>query len=308
MKAMFLTFTTILFIMVVPLSISAQDTQTEKKVNPAADWSILSMIPNETEIVIHLNAKKLNATGIVEKMLRKKGKWDQVVAIGAVMEQLTGTNLLTGIDDVFLFGRIDEKEKGGIVIKGNLAPERLITLAKVNKRYQEFQQDGHTIYGWYDKKDERMKYGAFSSVNTLVIWNSESALHKSLEAYRQPDKRADYKKVPQIIPTGFDDAILWGLMVPQENHHFDHLQTEAVSMMIGSNGDQFDIHFSMAMKSEEAAKQAVKVIEGLQSLAMLQKFEKNLADIAGGAQTGVQSQKVTLGLSLPMPIVLDLIK
>jgi len=308
MKFLFSILTAVLIIIGGPFSLSAQEAQDEKSVTSAGDLSVLSMFPSETEIVIHLNAKKLNATGMVEKVLTKKGKWDQVVAIGAVMEQLTGTNLLTGIDEVFLFGRIDEKENGGIVLKGNLVPEKLITLAKANERYQEIQKDGHSIYGWFDKKDKRMKYGAFFGESTLAIWNSEETFKGSLEAYHQPDKRADYKKVPQIIPAGADNAILWGLMVPQENHHLDPLQIKAASVMIGSNEERFDIHLCLVMQSDEAAKQAVNVFEGLQSLAMLQKVELKLAEIASGAQTGIQSQTATLRLSFPMSILLDLIK
>lgn len=181
---------------------------------PAAEGA-LSLVPKDSEVVIGIHARQILDSELFTKLAASV---PQLNAGVAVVQNLTGVNVLTDIDNIVLFGNIADRETGGAIIEGRINAQKLLLLLQSAPSYKAVTAaDGRTAYAWYDEREKRMKFGMFLDNGGVAVWNSQAAMDASLAVLK--DAASSFAASPdaKLIPGDAEKTAIWLVLVNRQN-------------------------------------------------------------------------------------------
>lgn len=150
--------------------------------SPARAAGVLDLAPADSEIVARVDVKKVVNSRLFALALEIEGK-EAADAKLKILKNLTDLDVYKDIDEVALFGRIDDDESMAIVARGRFNQEKLLDLVRLNGTYKTRQENGLTIHSWVDDGN---KQACFLPDNLLVVAGSEVAIQGVLNTRSNP--------------------------------------------------------------------------------------------------------------------------
>lgn len=166
----------------------------------------IDLVHRDVEVVAHLNVRAIIDSdlgqGIIDRANRRK------VESGAqAIEALSGTNLLTDVSEALIFGMVGRDDSIGLALEGKFDEEKLRNLIRMNPEAGVIDVSGMAVHTWFDRREERTKYAAILQ-STVVIWNSEEAMNRSLKALTLPAERLSDGDIADFFPEEEDVPML----------------------------------------------------------------------------------------------------
>jgi len=98
------------------------------------------------------------------------------------MKQLFGSDVTLDIHSVTLYGADGDDKHAVALVKGEMDPEKLVSMAVLTPRYQKIKTGDVLIHQWGgDKAEHKIQYMGFASDQTLVMSQTQSTVETALK-------------------------------------------------------------------------------------------------------------------------------
>jgi len=264
----------------------------------------LSWTPADSEFIASVNLRQVADSALIQRILREKGG-EKVDATLQVLKSLTGVDLLKDLDRASIWCRIDDNDSVVLLFQGRFNQDTLITLLKVNPKYQATQRSGLTMHEWFDEKEKRMKYGAFLQEGSVVICNQPQGLDAAIQAHSDASKGFLGTPKAKHLPSNSDSLAAWVMIFRPErvlpNGKFkDTLQAESVLGAFVLKPETVTVSLNVKTRTPEAGQGWLDMAKGLIALGRLQQDNAQLCNLAKGAQASLASGGKGVTLEIPM--------
>lgn len=197
------------------------------------------------------------------------------------LQGLLGSNLLTDIDSLTLYGSDADEKNAVSLIEGRFDKQKLLAFLKLNPAYSEVAHERFTLYKWFDDKRQKEQIGTFADDNRIVIAQTQPVLETAINvlAGKEPSL-ADRAKLPlfslsQAPKEAFIVAAAEGLSQLAGQEHAAILQNSNFLIFITSEQDGvLKVHLQLESETEESAVQIEQVVRGMLAFATLQMKEQ----------------------------------
>lgn len=234
----------------------------------------------------------------------------------AALSTLLGTNVLTDIQSLTLYGSDAKETNAASLIRGRFDKEKMLAFLKLNPAYAEITYDDKTMYKWVDDSRKKDQYGAFAAEDLVVIAQSQSTLQRALDvlAGKQP-VLADQPQLPLFsmsqAPQGaFVIVAAKGLSELAGSEQAAILKNSNLLVFITSErAGVLKAHLQLESESEESATQIEQVVRGMLAFASLQ--TNNPPMLQKIIQTGIiarNGRKLEFDFSAPSADIFELLK
>lgn len=261
----------------------------------AAAEDLAGLIPPGAEIAASLNVKTLVETGFLRKLVEKSGN-KKVDAQLNLFRNLTGIDVFGGdLERVSLFGSVGKDDEHLIAFEGRFDQTKLVDLLKVNDQYEESTIAGQKAYQWFDKGENRLKFGAFTSAGTALISGSrasiEAALNKGVDR-SQSEVASEFKKLSSGAKGS--TALMAFVLVPKDKVGKNFPAAEQLHSLSGTV-DVTETTMSVAATANllkaDKAQQWLDLARGVLALAALQGDKPAVAELARRTQVTMEKDK-----------------
>ncbi len=260
-------------------------------VPPTAAQSPLALAPNESEIVARLDVKAFLETSLWDRILEEYGR-EKAQREAKFLQNMTDLDLFNDIDEIHLFGRIDEDESMIIVAKGRFNEEKLVDLVRLNESYEELQISGASVHSWIDDGN---KHGVFLPDGLLVITGSRDAMEAVLRTRANPGTSFLQSDAGRMMPQDAAQAVFHGALVrtPWIDCEFGEfaraVDLQLATLSLNFANDQVAAALTAVPDRPERTAEYLEIANGLLAASKLLSEEQPHAHMAAKYLTAEQS-------------------
>lgn len=213
------------------------------------------------------------------------------------MAALLGTDPVSDIFGVTLYGKDADQANAVAVISGRFDREKLLSLLRMKENYQEFEHDDHVIYKW----DQH--HGVFAAEDTIILSQSRSALETALEVFLRKEPNITDKDKFSIVRQAPDGAVVTAYMQGLSQVARDHgraailRNTDSLFMYASEQAGMLNVSAMAQSKDIESAGQMVQVVRGMLALAMLNPDMADLGKMLSHVDIQVDGRMLFLDFS-----------
>lgn len=246
---------------------------------PAKVPLAIDLIHRDVEVIAHIDVRGLIDSdlgqGIIDRANRQK------VESGAqLIEAMSGTNLLTDVNEALIFGMAGREDSIGLALEGTFDEEKLSNLIRMNPEAGIIDVGGRAVHTWHDRREKRTKYATFLQ-STVVIWNSEQAMNNSLKALTIPSERLADADIKEFFPKGEDPTMIRvGLIVRSERSGAAKLRVERSHATLDVVDGSLEGTLTITPTEEKHAENWEAMLQGGVALLLLQDERPPLAWLA----------------------------
>jgi len=150
---------------------------------PVRAEGLIDLAPADSEIVARMDVKKVVQSPLFRMLVDQRGH-EQTDAQLKVLKNLTDLDVYNDIDEIALFGRIDEDASMTVVARGKFNQEKLLDLVRLNDTYKKADRNGVTIHSW---TDDGNKHACFLPDGLLAVAGSAEAMDALLQTRANPE-------------------------------------------------------------------------------------------------------------------------
>lgn len=246
---------------------------------PAA-FDPVQAVPANYEVIVSLNSRTVIDSAVFTKVWGTMQK-PQTKAQLAVLQAVTGVDVMKDISRVVFFSRVNDDASVGVIFEGKFDETKLLMLVQANDTYKTTSTGGKTIHEWFDAGEQKTKFAWFPDAKTVGIWNSRAALDASLGAVDKPG--TSFAKSPDaiVIPTG--DFPAWGVLVTRQTTcPGAKLRIANATMTMDVAKDPVAVRLTVLPESPAIAEYWFDMAKGAKALALLQRDNPQLSTMAEG--------------------------
>lgn len=265
----------------------------------------LQFVPADTEVVLSLNVRQVVDSPLFQQILDERGGRKARARL-RVFRNLTGVDLLKDLDRAYLWCRVNDDDSVVLLFEGRFDQEALTDLLMANEEYRTQVYLGHTLHEWFDKKEERMKYGTFLSDGSVLIANHLPALKNALSVSRDGTGLLSSAKA-DFLPVGRDTAAFWGVVfnpgrsIPGRAFK-GSMSAECASASVTLGEQVLVLRMDVKADSPEAAQDWHDLVRGLVAFLHLQEERSELQRLAESAKVSLVPEQETVGVEASLPI------
>lgn len=238
-----------------------------------ADSLQTSIIPENTQWLLHFDMKKFASTRVCNLLLGENGVGKLYKA--KKMFEGFGIDPLKDITGITIFGPGQDKDKVVVSFAGNLNKDYLLSLLGGVKSHKEFKHGKYRIHNW-----DRCEFGAFVNDNLLLITKDESAIKQTLDVIDGKKKNITKTKLMSYLkdmPKGaFLEAVAENISSIMGEHKPYILKKTGMAFFLAlEQNENLKLRLKMTTDTPETAKNIEQIIKGFMSLATLQQEGKD---------------------------------
>lgn len=271
-------------------------------------------IPASSAWIAHVDFETFRSTQIGQLITDEvtKKHQDKITAL----QELIGSNFLTDIQSLTLYGSDANEENAVSLVKGRFNKEKLLAFLKLNPAYAEVPYNSQTFYKWFDDKRQKEQIGAFAAEDLIVISQAQPTLQTALDvlAGKQPSL-ADQAQLPLFslsqVPEGaFIIGAAEGLSKLAGQEHAAILKNSNVLVFVTSEqAGLLKAHLQLESETEESAEQIEQVVRGMLAFATLQmKDQPQLQKIIQSGTVNRTGKNLQFDFSAPSADLFAMIK
>jgi hypothetical protein len=271
-------------------------------------------IPADSAWLVHLDFETFGSTQIGQLVTAeiKSKHQDKINAL----QELIGSNLMTDVASVTLFGPDAQEENAVSLIKGRYNKEKLLAILKLNQTYGQTAYDNYTLHTWVDDKRKKEQVGAFAGEDLIVISETQTAIKAALDVLAgKQTSLAQQAQLPLFslsqTPNGaFIIAAAEGLSKLAGEEHAAILKNSNFMVFITSEqAGNLKAHLQLESETEESAMQIEQVVRGMLAFATLQmKDQPQLQKLLQSGVISRDGKNLQVDLSAPSGAVFFFIK
>ena len=255
----------------------------------------LAYMPNDTEVIIGANVQQIMNSNLVKNTYLST---PQATAQLEVVKNLTGIDLMSDVQNLFFYGRVDNKEAGGVILRGKFDEQKVLTLLQANPKYQTETIGGQAVHQWWEEKEKKTKYGMFLANGLAVVYNSRAALDASLAAVQDRAKSlAPAIEFSALLAEATPNSA-WLVMVNLQ--HQGQAERYKIQSLLGTVNlavEKVDLALSITPQAGEDVQKWTDLLEGVVSLAELQPDHSELRNLAATAKVAPSSDSKSVRFS-----------
>lgn len=269
----------------------------------AAD-PLLSVVPRDTEVVIGINVGQILDSDFFQRIQKVRPR-----ILAQLSQQSTrfGIDIQKDVENIYLFGRIGQREMGGMILTGKINQEKLLATLRMNGDYKKTQVGDMPIHEWFDRASGAQKYATFMPDGPVIFWNSKETMDASLEAIGNDTKSfLSLTEAKQLPATRNSDAA-WVVLSNRLNRIPIPPQYQLVSLTAIFTLGPKDLNLRLLLLpgTDEAKDQWVTM--GRQMLLAMQFQEENEMAQEIGYRTDIKANEGGRTIDLRSKINLDVI-
>ncbi|MDH5705660.1 MAG: hypothetical protein OEZ45_06540 [Candidatus Aminicenantes bacterium] len=235
-----------------------------------------SIIPAETNWVIHFDVEKFTSTRFGDQLLNN----ENILGLrgkNAEFYDKYKIDILKDINGVTIYG-FGKGEKNIVTcLRGNFDREYLLGLLAVEESHREIQHGNFTIHKW-----DYHEFGAFADDHLALLAQDETAIKTALDVIA--GKKANITAsslmpyLNEIPSNAFFAALAKDIseMVGFDTKVFVFKKTESALYTLTEEKENIHMKLNITVKTLEDAKNMESVIRGLISLATMQMEEADI--------------------------------
>jgi len=222
------------------------------------------------------------------------------------------------VRDVTVYGNGPDREEAVVLIEGNFDEEKLLALVRLNEHHEEIEYGDITLHRWLheDKKssESQMMYGCLYNGNLVVMSAGLDAVTRAVDVLKGAASNAAsgvFNQAELNAQGAFFQVAANGVaqMAQEQGKAAGFGQTDAIGLAVGEIEGTFYIDLGLLAKSEEAASNISKILEGITALAVLAGDEQpKLAELAQRIQLSCQDNAVQIHFELDSESVFQFLK
>lgn len=260
--------------------------------------------PADMSFMAHINIKSLSnsKTGdlIKESMDEKsKRKMDS-------MQALSGIDLMTDLDSVYILGGSDGSKSGLIYATGRFDDKKLTTILGGNDTFKSEPFGSHNIMSWADK--DKTHYGSFINSGFIVASDNLDQMKKALSLIEgKGEALASDSPFAAMIPAKHNRFATLAAKnvkgIAATNPQLQMLkQANSLVLNISQASDEkADLLLNAAVSAAdpETAQQMGAMIQGIQAMMMMQAAQNpEVAQLAQNFKIETKETKIKMSLKL----------
>ena len=248
------------------------------EISPTANWALHADVDAFRNSTLgKLLLAELKAQGVEEKM-------QSFAAIFSF-------NPLTDLRGVTLYGKGKDRNNAVAIIDGQFDADKLLSILRLNPKYQEIPYQGVTLYGWLNEDKNggtagQLMYGYNHKGQEVVISSGLDALKAAVDTLKGPGAGASTGLLNQM-PQGDRGTFLQigatgiGEIVGQDPKAAILQQADSLSLSAGETAEKLFIGLRLQGQSPEVADNILKMAQGVVAMAQLATQEQpKLSELA----------------------------
>jgi hypothetical protein len=242
----------------------------------------LGHVAADAKWVIHLDADAMRITGLFQNALKRflAENPDAARQLEA-FHALSGTDLTKDVHGVTVFGRKLGRNDGLLIFYADMNSQKLIALVTITTDYRTSSYRTYQLHCWTDAKglkNEHNVAAAFYKPRVLLVAPNLQELKAGLDVLdgRRPSMAGGESPVSAAVPAGTVISA-WAAAVQEADLPFESpllKECETLSVAIGEHQGQAFVEAKLTTKSAEIAEQLRSILNGLRSMAELQRSDE----------------------------------
>ena len=136
---------------------------------PAQEDNPFDYIPADAGIVMCVNVQRIIESPVYKEATENRK--EQVLAGIDLVKRVFGIDPSRDLDSMWLWGKPQDRKSIAVMVKGKLDQESLVKVLKASQDYSTTEVKGLTVHQWYDRRERRVKFGAFLPGGSGVVFN-----------------------------------------------------------------------------------------------------------------------------------------
>jgi hypothetical protein len=279
---------------------------------------VIEQVSGSATWVVHANQeqfKKTQTGQLIRKEMVNLGIEDNLSNFVMVFS----FHPLDDVRDVTIYGTGKDSEKAVVLIDGFFDKERILSLLRMNPRYQEIKYGDIVLHQWIDenqKDPNKLMYGCFYKDDLIVMSAGLDAVKQQVDVLKGKAKSATnevFNHAALAANGAFFQAVgkrVGELIGEQEDPQAAALkQTDQLGIAVGENEGDFYIDLGLIAKSEEAAQAITQILEGIFAFVSLPNQETPmLAELAKKVKVACELNKVQIRFKSEPEAVVQFLK
>jgi len=275
-----------------------------------------SSLPANTRWMLHLDARALLQSPLGQELLTSMAGTSSEAKLTA-FEALTSIDVRHDLRSVTVCGAGNADQGGVLYLRGNWNLTKLTTIAAGAEAYSAQAYHRHTVMSWDDQKDGRpakRQYACFASTNLALLSDHETSLTLALDVLDGRTPGLANAARLQLFEQPSGRPFLWLAaadvkdLVANNPQAAVLQQADSVTLHLAADAQGLQVTAGLKAATPEAAQQAQQVMQGFQSLALLQAGRNpDVAAIAQSTSIRADGRQVHVAMTLPLDLVRRLI-
>jgi uncharacterized protein YjbJ (UPF0337 family) len=279
---------------------------------------VLEQVSGGASWVVHANQeqfKKTQTGQLIRKEMVNLGIEDNLSNFAMVFS----FHPLDDVRDVTIYGTAKDPEKAVALIDGFFDKERILSLLRMNPRYQEIQYGDIALHQWIDenqKDPNKLMYGCFYKDDLIVMSAGLDAVKQQVDVLKGKAKCTTGEIFNQAVLAAngaFFQAVgkrVGELIGEQEDPQAAALkQTDQLGIVVGESEGDFYIDLGLIAKSADAAQAITQILEGIIAFVSLPNQETPLlAEMAKKVKVSCELNKVQIRFESEPEAVVQFLK
>ncbi len=275
-----------------------------------ADYDALGIVPAEYEVVISLDTRQIIDSNMFETIWAEVQNRQMKAKLG-LLETLTGVDLLTDVDRLTFFSRVNDDDSACALFEGRFDEARLLMLVQANDSYKSYTIGNQTVHEWFDEKEQAMRYAIFPEDGVLGIWNSKAAIEKSIDALTDPSKSLAKTPDAKKVPSGAEQLAGWGILITRQTTcPGAKLRVSSASMTMKIDNQTMLLDMIVTPETADIVPQWLDLAKGAKALLQIQRDNPEAAGMANRLTVNETNggSAVSIRGSLDSGTLLDIIR
>ncbi len=224
------------------------------------------------------------------------------------MKQLFGSDLISDIHSITLYGADGDDKHAVALVKGKMNPKKLISMAVMTPRYEKIEVGEWQIHQWGgDDGKQKIQYMGFASDQTLVLSQTRSTVEMALNVLAGKADTVKGTERFRALNRAPDNAFV--VVCAEEladltkgQAHAAMLQRSSMmAFMVGEKNGFFNTTLELETESSDSAGQIEVMGRGI--LAMVQFQETQVPQVKSLVQAcSLKSEDKTVEFSFRYPV------
>ncbi len=274
----------------------------------------IAEVPAQAKWVAHLDAEKLRASQVGQKLLAEIQADAKATAQLNAVQNAVGVDLRKDISDLTLGGGDDKKNHGVMIVRGPFNTEKLLVALRANPQHEELAEGDASYHKWFDKGHDN--FGAFLPGGRCVFSENREAAKTTADVIRTGQGGLTPESALGRLAKEGAGCIIFAAVDGGEGLPGDKQPQAAVlrkitaaALRVTENAGRVQGELAVQVATAEDAVRIAEIVRGLIALGLLNEdMPPAVARLAQTAQVKQDGQKIKVLVSCPPEDVLQFLK
>jgi hypothetical protein len=272
-------------------------------------------VPAQAKWVAHLDAEKLRASQVGQKLLAEIQNDAKATAQLDAIRNAVGVDLRKDISDLTLGGGDEKKTNGVMIVRGPFNTDKLLAALRANPQHEEMAEGDASYHKWFDKGHDN--FAGFLSGGRCVFSENREAAKTTADVIRTGQGGITAESTLGKLAKDAAGCLIFAAVDGGEGLPGDNKQPQAAilrkvtaaALRVTEKDGRVQGELAVTVATAEDAARIAEITRGLIALGQLaEDIPPPVARLAQTAQVKQDGQKIKVLVSCPPEDVLQFLK